>query len=154
MRLDYRNRCSAVFMILVACTSAIVLAQDQSPAGRWKTIDDRTGKPKSIVQIVEANGELQGTVAAVLPAPGIPPNPKCLKCSGDRKDKPIVGMTIMWGLKKDHDEYSGGSVFDPDNGKTYRCKVKVVNGGRKLEVRGFIGFSMIGRTQTWVREAS
>ena len=132
---------------------APALAQDPfSPAGRWKTIDDKTGETKSIVEIAVVNGEAQGKVAQVFVPPAKEPNPKCVNCVGDLKDKPIIGMQIMWGLKRDGNEYTGGRVMDPDDGKTYRCKIRVVEGGKKLEVRGYIGMALFGRTQTWVRE--
>ena len=123
-----------------------------SPVGTWKTIDDKTGKVKSVVQIAEANGELQGKVEKVFSPPAESENPVCDKCAGERKDKPVIGMTIMWGLKQDGDEYTGGQILDPAEGKIYKCKIKVEDGGHKLHVRGFIGFALIGRTQTWVRE--
>jgi uncharacterized protein (DUF2147 family) len=128
-----------------------LVAQDLSPEGRWQTIDDKTGVAKSVVVITVVNGEVVGSVEEVYAPPSPSTHPLCEKCPGDRKDKPIVGMRIMWGLKKDGDEFTGGRVFDPEDGKTYRCKIRVVDGGQKLEVRGFIGLSMFGRTQTWKR---
>ncbi|MEF9942731.1 MAG: DUF2147 domain-containing protein, partial [Burkholderiaceae bacterium] len=76
----------------------------------------------------------------------------CDQCSGARKDQPVIGMTILWGLKNEGDEWTGGEILDPKNGKTYKAKAKLVDGGKKLEVRGFLGISLFGRTQTWVRE--
>ena len=146
---------------LTACAFVIglgawpaVQAQESSPVGRWRTIDDKTGQAKSIVEIYVANGEYHGKVEKVFSPPAPKPDPLCEMCQGDRKNKPILGMTIMWGLKQNGGEYSGGQVLDPDNGKTYRCKLKVTDAGKKLELRGFIGFALIGRTQTWLREAS
>lgn len=128
-------------------------AQDVSPIGTWKTIDDETGKPKSIVQISDVNGELQGKVEKVFSPPAESPNPVCDKCEGERKDKPVIGMTILWGLKKTGDrEYEGGQVLDPAKGKIYKAKLSVAEDGKKLQMRGFIGFALIGRTQTWVRD--
>jgi len=123
-----------------------------SPIGRWKTIDDVTGKAKSIVMIWEENGKLFGRVQNLLnPDPNIP-NPTCRACSGDQKDKPVVGMRILWGLQKDKDGWSGGTILDPESGKVYRCLLSLAEGGTKLKVRGFIGFSLLGRTQYWDRE--
>jgi uncharacterized protein (DUF2147 family) len=127
-------------------------AQELSPAGRWRTVDDETGASKSIVVITVSNGEARGTIEKVFIPPAVDDHPVCIKCGGDRRNKPVIGMEIMWGLKKDGDEYTGGRVFDPETGKTYRCKIRVVDGGRKLLVRGFVGFSLLGRTQTWLRE--
>ena len=154
MRNQLRLRRGVALSVLVIwALCAAPQAQRLPAAGRWRTIDDKTGEASSIVVIVEANGQLEGKVERVFSPPAKSPDPMCEKCPADRKGKPIVGMTILWGLKPDGDGYSGGSVFDPDNGKTYRCKLKVIEGGRKLELRGFIGFSLLGRTQTWIRES-
>lgn len=127
-------------------------AQNVSPEGRWRTIDDNTHQTKSIVAIRIVNGEAEGAVEKVFVPPAKEEAPQCDGCPGEFAGKPIVGMRIMWGLKKSGDEWTEGRVFDPDAKKIYRCKLRVVDAGRKLEVRGFIGFSLIGRTQTWVRE--
>ena len=122
-----------------------------TPVGLWKTIDDKTQKPKSVVEIYQAkDGSLAGRVAEVLQSDR-GPNPVCDKCSGDRKDKPVKGMVILWGIKQKGDVWEGGQILDPASGKVYSVKVTPVDGGRKLEVRGFMGFSLLGRTQTWVR---
>src|SRR6185436_1278069 len=105
-------------------------AQDPSPVGRWRTFDDKTNQLKSIVEIFSAGGELRGRVVRVFAPPAKSPNPICEGCPGEFKDKPVVGMQIMWGLKKDGSEYSGGRVFDPENRKTYRCKLIVTDGGK------------------------
>lgn len=125
----------------------------ESPAGRWQTIDDETGKPKSIVEIQTAvDGTLSGKVAQILKSDQ-GPNPLCSKCEGERKDQPITGMTILWDLKPDGEgAWSGGSILDPAKGKTYRAKAKLLEGGDKLEVRGYIGIEALGRSQTWVRQ--
>jgi len=123
-----------------------------SPVGGWRTIDDNTGKERSIVRINEVNGELQGMVEKIFDRPGDDPRHLCKDCKGERKDKPVVGMTILWGLKKDGDEWSDGEILDPDNGRVYRCKMTLSEDGTRLNVRGFIGISLIGRTQTWHRE--
>ncbi|MFO3705262.1 DUF2147 domain-containing protein [Xanthomonas codiaei] len=136
----------------LAAASLLAQASD-SPVGRWKTIDDETGKPKSVVQIEQAaNGTLSGKVVEILQsAKG--PNPICDKCDGERKNKPIKGMTILWGLKPDGTAvWSGGSVLDPAKGKTYKAKITLTEGGKKLQMRGYVGIEALGRTQTWVRE--
>jgi uncharacterized protein (DUF2147 family) len=131
----------------------VAQAADTSPVGRWQTIDDETGKPKSIVQIEQAaNGTLNGKVVEILQS-NHGPNPMCDKCEGAQKGKPIKGMTILWGLKPDGTAvWSGGSVLDPAKGKTYKAKVTLTDGGKKLQMRGYIGIEALGRTQTWVRE--
>jgi uncharacterized protein (DUF2147 family) len=129
----------------------LVLAQASTPVGLWKTIDDATGKERSYVRIVEVNGELQGKVEKLFDFPGDDPEHLCDKCKGDRKDQPVIGMTILWGLKDEGKVWKGGEILDPDNGKTYRCKMTVSKNGQELDVRGYIGISLIGRTQTWLR---
>lgn len=134
------------------CASALLAYASDSPVGLWRTIDDKTGKEKSLVRIVEANGELRATVEKLFREPHEEPNPNCDKCAGDRKNKPVLGMTIMTGLKKTGNEYEGGEILDPANGKTYKCKMWTTEGGKRLNVRGFIGVSVLGRTQVWIRE--
>ncbi len=122
-----------------------------TPVGRWTTIDDKTGKPSSIVAIWEEDGKLKGKVERVIPAPGEDPDPKCTKCDGDLKGKPITGMVILWGFTRDGKRWTGGHMLDPDEGSTYKCRIEPVDGGARLEVRGYVGFALLGRTQTWTR---
>ena len=122
-----------------------------SPAGRWKTIDDETGKTKSIVAIREEKGKLYGMIEKVLDSDQPGPNPLCIHCEGDLKNKPENGLQIMWELKRDGDQWSGGQILDPHNGKIYRCYISLEDGGKKLKVRGFIGFALLGRTEYWLR---
>ncbi|WP_019341771.1 DUF2147 domain-containing protein [Stutzerimonas stutzeri] len=125
----------------------------ESPVGRWQTIDDETGKPKSIVEIQQAaDGSLSGEVAKILLSEH-GANPVCSACEGERKNQPITGMTILWGLKPDGEgTWIGGTILDPAKGKTYRAKVSLLEGGEKLEMRGYIGIEALGRTQTWIRQ--
>ena len=148
-------------MKILACVSVCLLASSlagvahadlDSPAGLWKTIDDKTGKERSLVRIVNNDGVFEGRVEQVFSLPGDDPSHLCKKCGGERKDQPIIGMTFLWGLKKDGDQYSGGEILDPKTGTIYRAKMKVIEGGRKLEVRGYIGWSLFGRSQTWLRQ--
>ncbi len=140
----------SAFVLLLG---AVFTAQaSESPVGLWRTIDDKTGKEKSLVRIVEANGELRATIEKLFREPHEEPNPNCDKCPGERKNKPVLGMMIMTGLKKSGSEYDGGEILDPANGKTYRVKMWTAEGGKKLNVRGFIGVSLLGSTQVWVRE--
>ncbi len=141
-------------MLALPLAAASLLAQAaDSPVGRWKTIDDETGKPKSVVQIEQTgNGTLSGKVVDILQSDK-GPNPLCDKCDGAQKGKPIKGMTILWGLKPDGTAvWSGGSVLDPAKGKTYKAKVTLTDGGKKLQMRGYVGIEALGRTQTWIRE--
>ncbi|TKR33609.1 DUF2147 domain-containing protein [Luteimonas gilva] len=137
-----------LFALALALLPVAAFAQN-SPVGRWKTIDDETGKVKSIVEVTEVNGTLQGKVVEILHSDR-GPNPVCDKCEGANKNKPVKGMTILWGLKKDGNQWSGGTVLDPAKGKTYKSKVKLIDGGKKLGMSGCIAF--ICREQVWVRE--
>ena len=130
--------------------SAIAWAANDSPVGTWRQVDDVTGKPKSIIQITDDNGKLQGKVLQVLLSDD-GPHPVCKKCDGERKDQPIEGMVIMWNVGKDGDVWDGGKILDPKNGKVYSVKLSLTDGGQKLDVHGYIGFSLLGRSQVWER---
>lgn len=136
-----------VITTFVLTAFAALSMQAQTVTGKWKTIDDETGKAKSIVEISEKNGKLYGKVIEILTDKK---DAKCDKCSGADKGKPIKGLTIIKGLSKDGKEYSGGTITDPSSGKEYKCVVKL-NGTEKLDVRGYVGIQALGRTQTWVR---
>ena len=145
-----RNKLIATLLVLpLLALSMSAMAADA--AGRWKTIDDKTGKVKSIVEISKAaNGSYSGKVVEVLYSER-GPNPVCDKCSGSNKNKPVKGMTILWNLKADSaTEWSGGTILDPANGKTYKSKSELQAVGNKLDVSGCVAF--ICRAQTWVRE--
>jgi len=140
---------------LIALLAFPMLAQAQdSPVGRWKTIDDATGKVKSVVEIQQSrDGSFAGRVVEILDTKD-GPNPACDKCKGKLKDKPIKGMTILWGLRADEDgRWVGGQVLDPAKGEVYKAKVSLDEDGQQLHLRGFIGIEALGRTQTWRRLA-
>ena len=120
----------------------------QTIFGKWKTIDDETGKEKGIVEIYEHKGKVFGKIIEIFEKDK--KHLKCIECDGDDLNKPILGMTIIKGLKKDGDEYNSGKVLDPKNGKLYKCYI-TLEGNDKLKVRGFIGISLFGRTQYWYR---
>jgi uncharacterized protein (DUF2147 family) len=135
--------------LLAGATAAF--AQSDSPIGMWQTIDDHTHQPKAIVQITQDdNGTLSGKVIKGL-NPNEPSGRRCTACTDERKDQPIIGMTIINDMKKDGDGWDGGQILDPDNGKVYRCKMHTEDGGQKLIVRGYLGISLLGRSQTWIR---
>lgn len=129
-----------------------------SPVGRWKTIDDESGKARSIVEITDTGTELQGRVVEIFYEPGDKTDPICELCDGALKDKPVIGMTFLWGLMRDGDPkdatWASGSVLDPKNGKIYNAKLSLIEGGQKLRMRGFIGTPLFGRTQVWLREVN
>lgn len=146
------NKFHAVAAVLLSCCMSAAMADNASPVGLWKNIDDETGKPKALIRITESNGELSGRIEKLFRAPDQDQNPLCEKCSGELKDKPITGMTMLSGLKKDGEEYTGGQIIDPANGKSYKSKLSIEENGQKLRVRGYVGIPALGRTQTWVRE--
>jgi uncharacterized protein (DUF2147 family) len=123
-------------------------ADPGSPIGLWKTIDDKTGNPKALVRIYQQDGKLFGKVVATLS-----PTAKrvCEACTDERKNQPIVGMVIMRNMRADGSVYDGGDILDPDNGSVYSCKIHV-EGGTHLVVRGYLGISLLGRSQTWQRQ--
>lgn len=139
------SKLAAMTALLLATQAALAA----TAAGTWKTIDDETKQAKSLVEISEApNGELSGKVIKLFNNP----EAVCDKCDGVQKGKPIVGLTIMSGLKKDGEGWENGKILDPKSGKLYSAKAKLIEGGKKLEVRGFLGISLLGRTQVWERQ--
>ncbi len=122
-----------------------------TPAGLWKTIDDETKVEKSLVRITDSGGVLSGKVEKILTDKA---DAKCVECTDERKGQPVQGMTILRGIKPDAAEkgtWVGGDILDPNNGKIYKVLLKLVDGGKMLDVRGYVGMPMLGRTQTWLR---
>ena len=150
MRIKKDFRLLLTFMLLLPTFR--LGAAEPTPVGLWKTIDDTTGQPKGLVRISERNGQLEGKIERIFPKPGDDPAPKCDKCDGTRHNQPVLGMTILWNLTKQGGDYQGGEILDPENGRIYQAKMKLIDGDKKLEVRGFIGFSLLGRRQVWLRE--
>ena len=140
---------AAAIACLLAAAWASAWAQS-TPAGVWKTIDDSTRKEKSLVRIVETNGAYTGKIEKLLD-PDSPKDATCKECKDDRKDKPVVGMTIIRNVKANDDKtaYEGGDILDPNNGKVYRVRLRPFDDGKKLEVRGYLG--PFYRNQTWLR---
>lgn len=145
-----KNKLAVVLSILSIGFYSNVFAAGATPAGLWRTIDDNTGKPRSLVRIHENNGEFSAVIEKGLLATDTP-DAVCDKCKDERKGQRIVGMTIVKGIKLIDGHYEGGEILDPENGKTYRCLMKLDSTGNQLEVRGYIGISLIGRSQTWTR---
>lgn len=150
-----KNLLKIVVAAFLFITTSLVFADVLSPVGTWKTIDDVSGKPKSIIQVSVSSGRLYGRVARIYPGPGQDQNLLCTACKGSKHNQRIVGMTILENLKqnpKDPNEWVDGKILDPKTGKIYRCNLKVVAGGQRMTVRGYIGVSLFGRTQTWIRQ--
>lgn len=131
--------------------SQVAQAESRSPVGYWNTYGDDGKAAKSLVRITERNGKLQGRIIKLYPKANKDCTPLCTKCKGNKKNATVVGLNFVWGLKKDDDEWTGGAILDPQNGKQYRCKMELNDGGKKLKVRGFVGISLFGRTQIWRR---
>jgi len=135
-----------ILSVLLICLVSIGI-NAQSAVGTWKTIDDNDGKVKSYVEIYEKDGKLHGKVSKLISTKMT----VCADCKGVKKGQPIEGMEIIWNLKKDSEtQWEGGYILDPASGKEYKCKIELAD-SETLNVRGFIGFSLLGRTQTWYR---
>ena len=148
MKISLPNHIFIVIMVLFGSTN--LKAQINDPiTGSWKTFDDETNQPAAIVLISEKNGLFSGVVTKLLDPKSLP---RCEKCTDARKDKPVIGMEILTGLRKTADSYSGGQILDPDDGEIYRASVKLNDQGNKLDLRAYIGLPLLGRTQTWIRE--
>ena len=147
------SRLALAGLVAAAFALAPTLAMAQaSPAGLWKTIDDKTKKERSLVRITEAGGVFIGRIEKRLD-PAAKADATCDKCTDDRKDKPIDGLEIIRGVKRaDSDNlWDAGNILDPEEGKTYRVRLQLADDGKRLEVRGYIGTPLLGRTQNWIR---
>jgi uncharacterized protein (DUF2147 family) len=138
-------------VIIAVLFVTLFYGQNQTVIGKWKTIDDETGKAKSIVEVYEKSGKIYGKVIEILEEEH--KKKLCTSCSGQDKNKPILGMIVIKGLKKEGNVYAGGKILDPKNGKLYKCFI-TLESSDKLKVRGFIGISLFGRTQYWYRVKS
>lgn len=137
-------------MIMAALISSSLWA-NADIVGKWKTIDDENGKAKSIVEISQVGDHFEGKIIQLFREPNQVQNPVCDKCTDNRKGMPLVGLTILTNLKKRSSDWGDGEILDPNNGKTYDVKMELLDQGTKLKVRGFIGISLFGRTQTWLQ---
>jgi uncharacterized protein (DUF2147 family) len=140
----------ALLALIAGAIVALARADEPTPAGLWKTVDDKTGKARGIIRIYELNGEIFGRIErSVDPKDAVE---KCDKCSDERKDQPVIGLVILRKMKRIGGEYAGGDILDPETGIVYRCKLRVAEAGRKLVLRGYIGAPLFGRSQVWIRE--
>jgi uncharacterized protein (DUF2147 family) len=140
-------RCAVVMGLAL---SSVCATAQMTPVGLWKTVDDKDGSVKSEVRIVEKGGVVTGKVERHF-GPKAKPDDKCIECKDERKDQPIVGLEILRDLKKadDKEVWEGGNVLDPANGKVYKATLTPIDGGQKLQMRGYVG--VFYRTQTWIR---
>lgn len=137
---------------LMLSTSSLFAADDI--AGTWRSIDDKTGFSKALIEIKKSdNGVYQGKIIKILPRPGYTPKTHCQDCPAPYKGAPILGLTVLDGMKqKNATEYEGGTILDPLSGKIYKSKIKVSNNGKRLRMRGYVGVEVFGRSQTWIRD--
>jgi uncharacterized protein (DUF2147 family) len=142
---------TSIAALLLAAAPAIAFAQ-ATPVGVWKTIDDKTKTERSQLRITESGGVLSGKIEKLLAADA-KQDGVCDKCSDDRKDKPLIGLEVLRGVKKGSDDntWDGGTILDAAEGKIYKVRLQPADGGKKLEVRGYVGIPALGRTQTWIR---
>ena len=147
-------RVAVTAVALLAWAAGVVAAPSSgaadSPVGLWRTFDEKSGAAKALIRIVEADGRYTGHIEQSFKPDAA--SRVCDVCSDDRHDKPIIGLEIIRGITRHDDEFSGGEILDPESGTVYRCRMHLEDGGRKLSVRGYIGISLLGRSQTWVRE--
>jgi uncharacterized protein (DUF2147 family) len=142
----------ALLLFVFAGVAAITshAAGSQSPLGLWRTVDDKTGTPRAVVRIYMQDGKYFGRIEQSF-TPGAETR-VCSVCTDERKNQPIIGLLIIRNVTLHDGEYSGGDILDPDNGSVYRCKFHLEKDGTALVVRGFIGISLLGRSQTWQRQ--
>jgi len=144
------------FALLPAAAFAVDAPADlpaqaaRSPVGLWRTVSDVPGKPGGLVRLSEKDGVISGVIERVLD--DSKRNELCEKCQGERHNQKVEGITFLTGMRRDGDTWRGGEILDPDNGNVYDCKMTLEEGGRRLRVRGFLGISLLGRTQFWSRE--
>ncbi|WHP05943.1 DUF2147 domain-containing protein [Acinetobacter corruptisaponis] len=148
---------SIIFIYIVLSNLFISKTWAQDITGMWKVIDDKSGYARAKVNIYKSNdGSYEGKIEEVYPLPGqsAPFSNKCFRCKGELKDTPVIGMRILYGLKRNIDkpeEYSGGNVIDPISGNIYKGKIKTNASVTRINLRGYIGTSALGRTQVWMR---
>ncbi len=148
-------------LIKTACLSLVYLAalagmspaavDSTSPVGVWKTVDDKTGKARALVRIYAEHGKLFGRIEQSFTPGG--EHRVCVPCTDERKNQPIIGLLIIRNMKPDGEAYAGGDILDPESGSVYRCKMHLEQNGARLVLRGYIGFSLLGRSQTWERQS-
>lgn len=145
----------AIFGALMTA-SLSVFANPSDITGKWRSIDDKTGFSKGIVEITKNSQNIYtGKIVEIIPRPDYTPKSVCDKCSGSLKNAPIVGLTVLSNMKRSEsnpNEFEGGTILDPLNGKEYKSKIKLNASGTRINLRGYIGVEIVGRSQTWIRE--
>lgn len=142
--------CLSWLMFALLPLGAVFGADAASPIGTWKTIDDKTGRERAIVRVYEKDGLLFGRIERTFTPGG--ETRVCVPCSDERKNLPIIGLLVVRNMKPEGGDWSGGDILDPESGSVYRCTMHLAQNGSRLVVRGYIGFSLLGRSQTWQRQ--
>ncbi len=148
------NIFKTALFILSIFSSSLLWANYDDITGQWRTIDDKTGFSKAIIEVSKNNqGIYSGKIISILPRPGYTPKTHCQDCPAPYTNKPILGLQVLNDMRmsKNPREYEGGTILDPLSGKSYKSKIKVNPAGTRLTMRGFVGFEVIGRSQTWIR---
>jgi uncharacterized protein (DUF2147 family) len=135
--------------LLLSLLAAGTAAAVEDPSGYWTIIDDDGKTATATVALSVRGGQLVGGIVELINPRE--KDPRCKSCTGERRNRPILGMQILWGLTKDDDEWSGGHILDPNDGSVYKCYLKLIDGGKRLQVRGYLGIALFGRTQYWLR---
>jgi uncharacterized protein (DUF2147 family) len=139
-----------IFALGFACPLCASGASDlKSPAGRWQPIDEKTGQPLGLIRIYQQGALFFGRIEPSSTSDDT--SRRCSKCTDERRNQPIIGLVLIRNMRLQGDEYVGGDILDPDSGRIYGCKFRLTDGGRKLVMRGYIGLSLFGRSQTWRR---
>jgi uncharacterized protein (DUF2147 family) len=138
-------------VLLLAGASLPLRAAEQTAVGLWEQVDEKSGQPESWFRIQEKNGVYEGAIVKIFFKPGEDPNFACDQCEGADRGKPVLGLTLIKGMQRNGTAYENGTIMDPRDGKVYRAKMNLSPDGQHLDVRGYLGISLFGRTQTWNR---
>ena len=138
-------------VVLCAGVTAPLRSQEPSAVGLWEQVDEKTGRAESWFKITERNGVYEGVIVKIFPRPGDDENFVCDKCEGAEKGAPVLGLKLIKGMRRNGMGYENGTIMDPRDGSVYRALMKLTPDGQHLEVRGYLGISLFGRSQTWNR---
>jgi len=138
-------------LLLIAVALCVPQAMAQTVSGVWQQIDPSTGKVGALVTFSESGGSFNGRITKLFPDPGDDPNPLCHKCPDQQRDKPILGLVFIEGMRRSGLTYEGGTILDPETGTLYGANMQLSRDGNTLTVRGYVGLPLFGQSQTWKR---
>jgi uncharacterized protein (DUF2147 family) len=138
-------------IIMLGAAGASLRAAEPFAVGLWEQVDEKSGKPESWFKITERNGAYEGNIVKIFFKPGEDENWVCDKCEGAERGKPVLGLALIKGMQRNGSSYENGTIMDPRDGAVYRALMKLSPDGQKLEVRGYLGISLFGRSQVWNR---